>query len=33
MLEVEVRNSLKARSHLIENWSLINRLIRPLIVR
>ncbi len=32
MLEVEVRNGLKAELHLIDNWSLINRMIRPLIV-
>ncbi len=32
LLEVEVHNSLKAWLHLIENWSLINRIIRPLIV-
>ncbi len=32
MLEVKVHNGLKAGLHLIENWSLINRIIRPLIV-
>ncbi len=32
-LEVEVRTGLKAWLHLIENWSLINRMIRPLIVQ
>ncbi len=30
--EVEVRNSLKAWLHLIENWNLINRMIKPLII-
>ncbi len=32
MLEFEVRNGLKAGLYLIENWSLINRIISPLIV-
>ncbi len=32
-LEVKVRNGLEVWLHLIENWSLINRMIRPSIVR